>query len=397
MKCHYPDVFAAALLNAQPMGFYAPSQIVRDLRDHGVAVRPADVNHSTWDCSLEPSAFDPRALARRHREMAKDIRSTHAVRLGFRQIKGLSKAEMEQLVATRRRSGPYDSVRDLWLRSGLKRAAIERLADGDCFSSLGLSRRDALWAAEALDPSGAAERLPLFEQADATDLQKEPDAHLPPMPLGEEVINDYRFLSLSLKAHPVAFVRPTLRARKVLTNETLESLPSGRRVTVSGLVLVRQRPGSAKGVIFMTIEDETGTANIIVWPKLFEAFRPVVLGARFIEVTGRMQSDRGVIHVVADRVEDLTGLLAAVAAGGLPGEGHIAPADHVKSPLPSGRHGRRGGVASSLGSLLARADEVRRPIEAARGTPLRDHRFVAGASAPGPALRAVLPKGRNFQ
>jgi error-prone DNA polymerase len=397
MKCHYPDVFAAALLNAQPMGFYAPSQIVRDLRDHGVAVRPADVNHSTWDCSLEPSAFDPRALARRHREMEKDIRSTHAVRLGFRQIKGLSKAEMDQLVATRSRSGPYDSVRDLWLRSGLKRAAIERLADGDCFSSLGLSRRDALWAAEALDPSGAAERLPLFEQADATDLQREPDAHLPPMPLGEEVINDYRFLSLSLKAHPVAFVRPVLRARKVLTNETLESLPSGRRVTVSGLVLVRQRPGSAKGVIFMTIEDETGTANIIVWPKLFEAFRPVVLGARFVEVTGRMQSDRSVIHVVADRVEDLTPLLAAVAAGGLPGEGHVAPADHVKSPLPSGRRGRRGGVASSLGSLLARADEVRRPIEAARGAPSRVDRAVSGVAAPGPALRAVLPKGRNFQ
>lgn len=391
LKCHYPDVFAAALLNAQPMGFYAPAQIVRDAREHGVEIRPVDVNHSAFDQTLEAAPFDPGGMKARHSDMREAIRTRHAVRLGFRQVKGLGAEEMAALVAAR---GPgYDSIRDLWLRSGLRRATIERLADADAFASLGLSRRDALWACRALDPNGAAERLPLFERASAKDLQDEPDAHLPPMPVGEEVFNDYRFLSLSLKAHPVSFVRAALERRRVLANETLATLRSGSRVAVAGLVLIRQRPGSAKGVIFMTIEDETGIANIIVWPKIFERFRPVVLGARFVKVTGRMQSDREVIHVVADDIEDLTPLLMPIASGDVPAVDEAETDENAEA-------------VASLGTALARADEIRRPVDEQRGQAKLLARHRSMLTTPDPAhrpgiadraVRQVLPKGRNFQ
>ncbi|HEY9057063.1 MAG TPA: error-prone DNA polymerase [Aurantimonas sp.] len=415
LKCHYPDVFAAALLNAQPMGFYAPAQIVRDAREHGVEIRPVDVNHSAFDQTLETAPFDPGRMKARHQDMRDAIRTRHAVRLGFRQVKGLGAEEMAALVAAR---GPgYDSIRDLWLRSGLRRATIERLADADAFASLGLSRRDALWACRALDPNGAAERLPLFERASAKDLQAEPDAHLPPMPVGEEVFNDYRFLSLSLKAHPVSFVRAELRQRRVLANETLETLRSGSRVAVAGLVLIRQRPGSAKGVIFMTIEDETGIANIIVWPKIFERYRPLVLGARFVKVTGRMQSDRGVIHIVAERMEDLTSLLVPIANGEATAIGTLSPADHVRHPLRPSSLDREAApiaakartnvqIAEPLDSALCRADEIRRPVDEQRGQAkllARHHSMLAAADpahrprSADSAVRQVLPKGRNFQ
>ncbi|MEX6508388.1 error-prone DNA polymerase [Jiella sp. M17.18] len=417
LKCHYPDVFAAALLNAQPMGFYAPAQIVRDAREHGVDVRPVDVNASQWDQTLEEGGFDPARIKPRHLEMAPEIRTRFAVRLGFRQVKGLAEAEMAALISAR--GAGYDSVRDLWLRSGLKRSTIERLADADAFASLGLTRRDALWACRALDPNGAAERLPLFEGAAAAarDLQAEPDAQLPPMLPGEEVINDYRFLSLSLKAHPVSFVRGLLERRRMIRTEALERLRSGTRVTVAGLVLIRQRPGSARGVIFMTIEDETGVANIIVWPKMFERFRPLVLGARFVAVTGRMQSDHGVIHVVADHLEDLTPMLSPLAAGEDFSAGAIAPGDHVRAPLRRPSNARVPTVsqdeiaqsleaAASLGAALARADEIRRPVDEARslGRLLdRQRRMAAAANLSASArpadaaMRQVLPKGRNFQ
>ena len=463
LKCHYPDVFAAALLNAQPMGFYAPAQIVRDAREHGVDVRPVCVNASNWDQRLEDAPFDPAAMKPRHQEMADDIRTRKAVRLGFRQVKGLGEADMAVLVENR--GAGYDSVRDLWLRSGLRRAAIERLADADAFAALGLSRRDALWACRALDAKGSAERLPLFESAATKalapgdlgqgDLQAEPDAHLPPMPPGEEVINDYRFLSLSLKAHPVSFVRNILLQRRVLENERLETLKSGSRITVAGLVLIRQRPGSAKGVIFMTIEDETGIANIIVWPKTFERFRPIVLGARFVKISGRMQSDRGVIHVVAETIEDFTPLLAPLSglddadvpsatgsSEGLIADAALDRADHVRTPLRRSGQRRAGAqmldaraadaeMDACLDAALARADEVRRPVDEGRGHRKlleRHGRMLAAAasrpqgpscaapkvpasadrsppSAPSNArpahevrsVRAVLPRGRNFQ
>jgi error-prone DNA polymerase len=253
--------------------------------------------------------------------MADDVRSTHAVRLGLREIKGLSDDDAELIVARRGRG--YDSLRDVWLRTGLAPRVLERLADADAFGSLGLSRRDALWAAKALGRAGDHDDLPLFSI--------EPEVDLPPMPLGEEVVNDYRFIKLSLRAHPAEFLRADLKMRGILPNEELRRRASGARVRVSGLITVRQRPGSARGVIFMTIEDETAIANIIVWSKTFERFRPIVLGARYVAVTGKMQEECGVIHVVADRLDDLTPLLARLADSGAAIEG-LARCDEVKRP-----------------------------------------------------------------
>ena len=357
LKCHYPDVFCAALLNSQPMGFYAPSQIVRDAQRHGVAARPACVNRSEWDTILEPGPAARDRLHRDHASMATAIRSTRAVRLGLRQIRGLSEDAVATLV--RHRGAGYDSVRDLWLRTGLSRAVVERLAEADAFAGLGLTRREALWAARGLDAGAAVETLPLFAAADTRALREEPDAHLPPMPPGEEVIHDYRTLALSLKAHPVAFVRDRLNAERVLPAERLSEIGNNRRVSVAGLVLVRQRPGSAKGVIFMTLEDETGVANIIVWPKTFERFRAVVLGSRFTLVTGRLQVQDGVIHIVADRLVDRTADLAALrddpfSAGG---------ARQGTAPR------RKGALLPEMEGMMARADEVKTQGEDARDKP----------------------------
>jgi error-prone DNA polymerase len=308
--------------------------------------------------------------------MAADIQTRYAVRLGLRQIKGMGEDNAGKLMAARGKG--YDSVRDLWLRTGLGRAVIERLADGDAFRSLGLDRRAALWAARGLGGGSTrnADRLPLFDVPALADIQKEPDFALPPMPLGEDVVNDYRYLSLSLKAHPLTFIRERLTARRIVNHATLRTTPNGRRVTVAGLVLIRQRPGTANGVIFMTLEDETDIANIIVWPKTFETFRPVVLGARLVAVTGKVQSESGVTHVIADRLDDLTGMLAALSADA----GDIAP--------------------------LARADEVRRNP----GVDPRDKANIANhlmrhprnepvgrdLAAIAEAAHEVMPKGRNF-
>ena len=306
--------------------------------------------------------------------MRDDIRATHALRLGFREINGLREEEMNRLVALRGRG--YDSVRDLWLRTGLTPAVLERLAEADAFRSIGLDRREALWAVRGLNRAGDKDDLPLF-RAVTTDL-REPDADLPPMPLGEHVVEDYRHLSLSLKAHPVAFVRSALAVRGILKSEELAGITTPAhnakpaRVTVAGLVLVRQRPGTGKGVIFMTLEDETGIANIIVWPKIFEMLRPIVIGARFVAVTGRLQNEADVIHVIAERIADLTPWLSLLA---MRGPEHIAG--------------------------LARAEEVMRPPA------VRDQR-CSGEAAPTfafpeePSLAAAgklhrsLPKGRNF-
>jgi error-prone DNA polymerase len=197
-------------------------------------------------------------------------------------------------------------VRDVWLRAALPPATLTRLAEADAFSSLGLMRRDALWAAAGLNRAGDKDDLPLLRDLAFSPL--EPDANLPPMPPGEEIVEDYRFLSLSLKGHPVAFLRQRLEARRALPCAALADFPDGdgRRVTVAGLVLLRQRPGTAKGVVFMTIEDETGQANIIVWPRLLERQRAEIIGARFVAVAGRLQKEAGVIHVVAQRVDDLS-------------------------------------------------------------------------------------------
>jgi error-prone DNA polymerase len=357
LKCHYPDVFCAALLNSQPMGFYAPAQIVRDAREHGVAMLPVDVNHSCWDFTLE--AWPPRgALHSRHAGMEKDIKATHAVRLGFRQIKGFSEADARLIEAAR--GAGFDSVRDLRLRTGLGFRAIALLADADAFGSLGLSRRDALWAAEGLDRTKGGEGRDLF--AVDADLQREAEIALPAMPPGEEVAYDYKTLKLSLKRHPVAFLRRRLDRGGYVANERLQAMQSGRSVRVSGLVLVRQRPGTAKGVIFATLEDETSIANIIIWPKTFERFRRELLGSRLLGVEGELQREGEVIHVIAARLVNLTAKLAVL----------------------SEYHGE-------MDDGLFRTDEFKRPVHEdlrAKGAVRRaetDKRF-----------EEILPGGRNF-
>ncbi len=268
-----------------------------------------------------------------------------------------------------RRGAGYDSVRDLWLRAELTPAVLERLAEADAFRSLGLDRREALWIVRGLNRAGDKDDLPLLRTLSLTEI--EPQAKLPPMPLGQHVVEDYRHLTLSLKAHPVAFVRAQLG--DALKAEALATHPNDRRVTVAGLVLVRQRPGSAKGTIFLTLEDETGIANIIVWPKVFELLRPVVIGARFIRVTGRLQREGEVTHVVAEKADDVTRLLSLLSSAG--GDvSALARADHVKRPLLPPR---------------ARRCEP----EAMPGFSRRCRRPRA---KPQPSGR-VLPKGRNFQ
>ncbi len=367
MKCRYPDAFACALLNAQPMGFYAPAQIVRDAREHGVAVAEVDINLSDWDCTLFRDEECAQPIHPRHLDRAGAIRGDHAIRLGFRQVKGLGEDDMRRLVE--RRGAGYDSVRDLWLRAELTPAVLERLAEADAFRSLGLDRREALWIVRGLNRAGDKDDLPLLRTLSLTEI--EPQAKLPPMPLGQHVVEDYRHLTLSLKAHPVAFVRAQLG--DALRAEALATHPNDRRVTVAGLVLVRQRPGSAKGTIFLTLEDETGIANIIVWPKVFELLRPVVIGARFIRVTGRLQREGEVTHVVAEKADDVTRLLSLLSSAG--GDvSALARADHVKRPL--------------LPPRVRRCEPEAMPeLFAALSPP-------AGEAT---ALRQVLPKGRNFQ
>jgi error-prone DNA polymerase len=330
LKCRYPDAFAAALLNSQPMGFYAPAQIVRDAQEHGVEVRAVDINASQWDCTLEPGSEAARRLHPRHASMKDAIRSTHALRLGFRQVAGFSQEHADRIAQTR--GAGFDSVRDLWLRTALPPAALERLAAADAFRSLGLDRRDVLWAVRALRRAGDKDDLPLFARVAMEEL--EPDADLPPMPPGQQVVEDYRHLRLSLKAHPVSFLRGEFDRQGIVRHEQLSCMRSGQRVTVGGIVLVRQRPGTAKNVIFMTMEDETGIANIIIWPRVFESFRPEVLGARLVSVTGALQNEQGVIHVVADRIEDLTPMLRRLSEDPAPAEAAVA----VVAVMPKGRN-----------------------------------------------------------
>jgi error-prone DNA polymerase len=305
--------------------------------------------------------------------MAPDIRATHAVRLGLRQVIGLREDDMKILVA--RRGAGYDSIRDLWLRTGLSVAVLERLADADAFRSLGLDRRMALWAVRGLDRVGDQDDLPLFS-ASRPAREHEPDARLPPMPLGAHIVEDYRRLSLSLKGHPVAFMRRRLEARGILRSEALAGVATGNRVSVAGLVLVRQRPGTASGVIFMTIEDETGIANIIVWPKVFERLRPIVIGARFVAVTGKLQSEQGVIHIIADRLEDLTPMLGLLSEHG-PRIDAGARVDEGRRPPPD--DGDRRGSARGRRSSNPPAP-VAPPVEIEQGD-----------------LVSAMPRGRNFQ
>ncbi|MBI1207022.1 MAG: DNA polymerase III subunit alpha [Azospirillum sp.] len=310
LKCHYPAAFAAALLNSQPMGFYAPAQIVRDAAEHGVAVLPPDVNHSDWDCTLEP-----------------DTRPAHppALRLGLRQVKGLRQDDAERLVAAR--DGGYGEPYALWRRGGMGPAVLARLAGADAFGSIGLDRRAALWAVRALGP----EPLPLFAALEDSG-QAEPAVVLPEMALGEQVVEDYASLSLSLKCHPVALLRPRLAAWGIAPAGQLRTAAHNQRLAVAGLVLVRQRPGTAKGVIFITLEDETGVANLIVVPPVFERWRKVILGSRLLAASGRVETHDGVIHLLADRLENLSAWLADLVIASPAGtiDGRSPQADQVR-------------------------------------------------------------------
>lgn len=336
IKCHYPDVFAAALLNSQPMGFYAPSQIIRDAMDHGVDVRPVDVNLSDLENVMERTNQAGIGLAPKHSEMAEDIWSTMGVRLGFNLVKGL-RPGYANLIIAKRQSG-YDSVRDLWMRTGISPKILSLLADADAFASIGMSRRDAAWAIDGLIGEHGAEALPLFQASERPGRWVVEESGLEPMPPGEEVIHDYRALSISLKAHPMSFLRGNLERRRFVPADALRTMKPGGTVMVSGLVLVRQRPGTASGVIFATLEDESGVVNVIVWPKVFEANRRVVLGARVLGVKGTLQREGIVIHVIAKEFVDLTSDMAGIAGGTDIGERVIARADEVKTGGPKGRN-----------------------------------------------------------
>ncbi|MGL3822795.1 error-prone DNA polymerase [Sphingopyxis sp. R3-92] len=317
MKCHHPDAFCAALLNAQPMGFYAPAQIVRDARGHGVEIRPIDVNHSRWDCTLEETSG-----------------KYHAVRLGLRMIRGLANQDGAAIAAARAGEA-YTSAEEIQRRAGVGRGALDRIGDADGFASLGATRREGLWEVKGLGPAA----LPLFQAADerAGRLQREalePETLLAPMGEGAEVVEDYRASGLSLRAHPLAFLRDELRSRKIITCQELQDIKDGRWVNLAGVVLVRQKPGSAKGVMFITLEDETEVANLVVWTNVFEKYRRVVLGAAMMGVRGQVQREGEVIHVIAQRLDDLSPLLASVGQRkDLADIYRVGRADVVKSPV----------------------------------------------------------------
>ena len=284
LKCHHPEIFACALLNSQPMGFYAPAQIVRDAREHGVEIRPPDINMSLWDSSLEPC--DGRYLA---------------LRLGLRQIDGASESDLLPVIDARGRG--YRNLEEMRRRSGIPVRAIERLANADAFGSMGLDRRQALWQARALENAAP---LPLFDAADHCESDGEPEVALPAMPLSEHVVSDYRTLRLSLRAHPVSFLRERLAGLNVLSAREIRRANDGTRAIAAGIVFARQRPVSASGVVFMTLEDETGIVNAIIWPGVMERFRKTVLGSRLILIEGRIQRADTIVHLIAGRLKDLT-------------------------------------------------------------------------------------------
>ncbi|MBL8806368.1 MAG: error-prone DNA polymerase [Rhodospirillales bacterium] len=302
LKRHYPAAFAAALLNSQPMGFYAPAQIVRDAREHGVRVEPPCINASSWDCTLEDG---------------------HTLRLGLRQIEGLSHGAADAALAARP-AGGFAGPADLARRARIGRRDVDALARADAFASCGLGRRPALWQAGLRAP----EPLPLFANLPSDDARIE----LPAMTTGESVAEDYAHLRLSLRAHPMALLRGYLIADRVRPCADLGHVGDRANIRLAGIVLLRQRPGTAKGTIFITIEDEGGVANLIVWPKVFETYRPIVLGARLLRVDGQVQRQGEVVHVVVRRLHDRTPLLgrladAAAPSGASPARSHFPSRD----------------------------------------------------------------------
>jgi len=338
IKHHHPDVFLAAMLNSQPMGFYQPAQLVRDAREHGVAVRAADVMCSDWDCTLEPpsppSPSGEGGRAQRGRVGKCETRDIsrasnfptltslravcpsplrgREVRLGLRMIAGLRREEADRLIAAR--AAGARSLAELAAGFASPRQSLELLAEADALRSLGMDRRAGLWAAKGLAPEAkAAIDAPLLALMGPP---AEARVALPAMPLPAHVVEDYRTTSLSLKAHPVSFFRPLLSKLGAVTAARLRTMKDGARLCVGGLVLTRQQPGTAKGVVFVTVEDETGSANAVVWRDVFAVNRRAVMGSRFLVVHGRLQKAGEVIHVVAERFTDLTARLEDLKAEG---------------------------------------------------------------------------------
>ncbi|KAA2211246.1 helix-hairpin-helix domain-containing protein, partial [Teichococcus oryzae] len=333
LKRWHPSVFAAALLNAQPMGFYAPAQIVRDAREHGVAVRPVDVNCSDWDCTLEPEADSAEGLA---------------LRLGLRQAAGLVQAEAERLMKAREAGNrsPFASVEEVVRRAELGRKATEALAAADAFAGLGVPRRQALWAARGVEKdvppllrlaarSAAAGEPPLLPEA---------APELPPEHDGQRVVLDYLATGLTLGTHPLTLLRPRLRELGCQDTREIDALPSGKRVLLAGLVLMRQRPGTSKGVVFITVEDEHGQANLVTFANIVDRDRAALINARLLLVKGKIereteQAEVPVTHIIVEKLTDRTDLLQGLSSA--------EPADWS---------------AAALG----RADEVRRPEPGSR-------------------------------
>lgn len=280
IKCHYPDVFCTALLNSQPMGFYAPAQLVRDAREHGVKILPIDVNHSHWDATLESLE-----------------NGRYAVRLGLRMVAGLF--EKDALAVVEARGPGYRSPGEIAMRANCTRLALDRLAQADAFGSMRLQRREALWKASALE----GKMPPLFRGAEE-DLFDEPKADLPRASSSQEVVEDYLATGLTLRRHPLTFLRSTLRARRVLRASDVKRAPNGRMVTVAGLVLFRQQPQTAKGTIFLSLEDETGVVNLIVWKDVHTKYRRAVFGGKLVVCRGVVQREGQVLHVVARSIWD---------------------------------------------------------------------------------------------
>jgi error-prone DNA polymerase len=291
LKHYYPDVFATALLNSMPMGFYQPAQIIIDARKNGVEVRPADINYSVWDNTLEERSG-----------------KYCIIRLGFRQIKGCREEDMQLLISLRKPR--YASVAEL-KDAGLSQTVLEQLADADAFRSIGLDRRQALWEVSALSDHSTG----IFT-GQASPVANEKSIQLPLLNLSEHVVQDYATTALSLKAHPVSFVREKLEQLRIISTKELGKGKDGDHVKVAGLVLVRQRPGTAAGICFITIEDETGFANLVVFEKLFEQFRKEILQARLLMVEGKLQREGEVIHVIVKRCHDLTKLMRSLSENG---------------------------------------------------------------------------------
>ena len=330
LKCHHPAVFTCALLNAQPMGFYAPAQLVRDAQAHGIKVRPIDANASAWDNLPEG---DPATAA--------------ALRLGFRQIDGFREVWAEAILAARR-EGAFASIEDLARRAALPALALRKLADADALRSLGKGRRDALWEVRRTP----ADQLPLFAFADVPELGREDDRALPAMPVAQEVVADYQTTRLSLKGHPVGLLRARLAAERISSCAEVNAAPEGRRVRCAGVVLIRQRPGKGNA-IFITIEDETGIVNALLWARDMEKQRRAVMAARLMLIDGVVQrSKEGVVHLMARRIDDRSMML------------DLLDRDERLDPA------------------LARGDEVRRPVVARNHMHPRDVR--------------IIPKSRDF-